>query len=126
MAEEFDQAPDEEEDAQNPQNATPFVGLNAYDTTPPDVYANRSQIIVGSADVSILFGFEIDPFFPQRIKPIARVVISHSDFIRMMGGWNKRVNFLEKAYGETPKSLLDIFEKSPEALREALDELLNG
>lgn len=87
----------------------------------PDAYVNTVHTDIGQSEISVLFGIN-DPLYQQETgKPIVRLVMTHDNFVKIMGFLNSRVDFLKHAYGGQTPSLED----DPSRTRQAFP-LLSG
>lgn len=68
------------------------------------IYANQSNILVGTSDIVMYFGTEpLDTTIP--IVPSIRIMLTHASFMVMMEFWAARYYLLRNLYDGAPASL---------------------
>ena len=110
-----------DESVQSPVDTLPITGLvDPTDPTIRNVYANDMLVEIGEADISLLFSYSFWNKGDKVNKPSVRIVLTHTNFVKMVDFMQKRADLLHRAYSGVPP---DLMSGDPGELESAFDEL---
>ena len=95
--------------------------MDLHDPNTPSYYANVSFISLGGSEIILTFGSYMDGDGRGSTVPVAKITITHDNFMRMVELWATRYQFLNKIYGQNRTSMATI---DPILFQSALAEML--
>lgn len=91
-----------------------------FDRTIPHHFINETYIEVNEDEVTMAFLHSSRTPNGRKLRPMVRLTLTHSTFLKMMAFFNKRADFLLDVYDGFPTTAYDA---DPEVFSQALDRM---